>query len=657
MRIVYILTFCVTLAAQPGARVGNPGATIYGSQLVLTSIANPASPTLTCQGGVNDGTSWTYGVAAEVAGGGTTIATTASVVCTARLSSVNSVRIVTPPVTNAMHCVVYRTVAGTSPSTTGKIATVGCGTAVTDEGLAGDSATAPTVNTTGSVAIGGKYYGDGSALTGVSSSTAPTQLPCPSTSSSTTAYICATNPVTSSYTAGLTITWQPNLTSGATPTLNAGAGALAIRDAAGVTPPSGFFTSGAWYNLIYDSANNRWQSDSCVGNGAGTTCTSALQASSLAIGSSTQQYQLSGRGADSGVNQGVPYFKSTTADTPTAFDIFPNGSPTSLGSGPAWLDACANDLSPLNTVDWICNTMAVSGKVFSTANGSMVSAVLNGTTATVTTSTPHHLSAGATSFYCISSVNNTPFPTSPGSNYGTIDSVTSTTFTWTTSRTAGTYTTGQVCYFPGNAFLGAHVSSSVPSGITNFYLGVGTALYVSPAPNSGNVFFSAADGVFNMLSGNVNKFRWASNIAKYASDQSVGFNSGTDSASGSADVGIDRDAAGVVGIVNGAATTTAANYRDLKVRHTLGAGTAPTLSVGTGTIAGTDEAGRVTLTAGSQTSITVTFGTAYTTNIPICVANDETTALVVKATPTLTTLVMAASFDASDKITWVCRGY
>ncbi len=91
--------------------------------------------------------------------------------------------------------------------------------------------------------------------------------------------------------------------------------------------------------------------------------------------------------------------------------------------------------------------------------------------------------------------------------------------------------------------------------------------------------------------------------------------------------------------------------------HIVMGGSTPTLTAGTGTIAGKDVAGRVTLTAGSQTTITVTFAAAWSTNIPICTANDETTALLVQAQPTLTTLVLNASFGAADKITWHCIGY
>lgn len=131
--------------------------------------------------------------------------------------------------------------------------------------------------------------------------------------------------------------------------------------------------------------------------------------------------------------------------------------------------------------------------------------------------------------------------------------------------------------------------------------------------------------------------------------------SGT-SAVGGVDVSIQRDATGVVGVTNGSnSSTTLANYRDLRLRHYLASGTVPTLTVGTGTIAGADAAGRVTLTAGAQTTLTVTFGTAYVTNVPICIANDETTSMLIQASPTLSTLVLnAVAFGAADLITWIC---
>jgi hypothetical protein len=89
----------------------------------------------------------------------------------------------------------------------------------------------------------------------------------------------------------------------------------------------------------------------------------------------------------------------------------------------------------------------------------------------------------------------------------------------------------------------------------------------------------------------------------------------------SLDSGIDRDAAGVLGVTNGTQGTTAANYRDLKLRHIAGAGPAPTIAAGgaistTPTIGGTDLVGTVSVPSTAVTTgtiATVTFGTAFGT--------------------------------------------
>jgi hypothetical protein len=170
-------------------------------------------------------------------------------------------------------------------------------------------------------------------------------------------------------------------------------------------------------------------------------------------------------------------------------------------------------------------------------------------------------------------------------------------------------------------------------------------------------FGSGASNTINFITNSSDRGNFNNNGILFSTGSALMFLGTTSGGSTSGDVTLDRDGAGILGVQSGVAGTTAANYRDLKARHLLGAGTAPTLTVGTGTIAGTDDVGRVTLTAGSQTTITITFGTAYTTNIPVCVANDATTVLLVQAQPTLTTLVLNAAFGASDKIGWQCRGY
>ena len=88
--------------------------------------------------------------------------------------------------------------------------------------------------------------------------------------------------------------------------------------------------------------------------------------------------------------------------------------------------------------------------------------------------------------------------------------------------------------------------------------------------------------------------------------------------------------------------------------------TAPTVSsCGGGTPAvtadSTDHAGTVTVGTGVVTSCTITFSLPAWTNTPRCVANNQTQLLLVRATPTTTTVVLdaAVTFD-EDVIDWLC---
>jgi hypothetical protein len=86
------------------------------------------------------------------------------------------------------------------------------------------------------------------------------------------------------------------------------------------------------------------------------------------------------------------------------------------------------------------------------------------------------------------------------------------------------------------------------------------------------------------------------------------------------DTAIERDAAGIISIIQGTQGTTAANYRDLKLRHFGPAGTAPTVAAGgaistSPTISGFDIQGTVSVPSTAVTTgtiATVTFGTAHT---------------------------------------------
>ena len=127
------------------------------------------------------------------------------------------------------------------------------------------------------------------------------------------------------------------------------------------------------------------------------------------------------------------------------------------------------------------------------------------------------------------------------------------------------------------------------------------------------------------------------------------------------DTSLDRDTAGIIGITNGTPGTTAANYRDLKLRHLGGAGNAPTITSGFGSSPtidtnASDTAGRLVVGTGAGTTTgVITFGTTFA-NIPACHATDETTANLMQAVATATTLTINGVMVASDKLTWICVG-
>ena len=129
-------------------------------------------------------------------------------------------------------------------------------------------------------------------------------------------------------------------------------------------------------------------------------------------------------------------------------------------------------------------------------------------------------------------------------------------------------------------------------------------------------------------------------------------------------LGIAFNAAGIAEINSGTlCSSAAANCRDIKLRHTLASGTAPTIASGFGTspaIAGGDQSISITIGSGGvATSGTVTLGTAYT-NAPNCVAGDNTSLVQTRVSATTTTLTVssgATPWGAGDVISIICAGY
>src|SRR3990167_5032716 len=117
--------------------------------LEQAALATPGSITVTPQGTAG-ATTWTYKLVA-INASGTTEAGAASSTTTgnATLDGTNYNRLTWTAVSNATGYWIYRTAVGTSPTTTGRIVVLGAVTTYDDQGAAGDSATAPTTNTTG----------------------------------------------------------------------------------------------------------------------------------------------------------------------------------------------------------------------------------------------------------------------------------------------------------------------------------------------------------------------------------------------------------------------------------------------------------------------------------------------------------------------------
>jgi hypothetical protein len=125
------------------------GTSTSGS-ITLNSLAAPGAPTVT-HTGVPGSTTWAYRIVAKLADGSGSPGGTAGSTLTgnATLDTNNYNNLAWAPVAGVTGGYdIYRTIAGLSPSTLGKIANVSI-TAYLDRGAAGDGAAVPSSNTTG----------------------------------------------------------------------------------------------------------------------------------------------------------------------------------------------------------------------------------------------------------------------------------------------------------------------------------------------------------------------------------------------------------------------------------------------------------------------------------------------------------------------------
>ena len=104
------------------------------------------------------------------------------------------------------------------------------------------------------------------------------------------------------------------------------------------------------------------------------------------------------------------------------------------------------------------------------------------------------------------------------------------------------------------------------------------------------------------------------------------------------------------------------------VAHVRATGTGaapPFIANGTGpnctasTVAGSDGAGRITMGSdGLSGNCILIFGTSWAGNAPVCFFQDETTAVVMRASvPTATNVTFSGLFSTSDVISYMCVGY
>lgn len=231
-----------------------PTANTSGGAAAIGVLGTPSGVTATPVGTVG-ATTDAYKIVAVAANGSTTAASSAgtSTTSNATLSTTNYNTVAWNPVPGAVSYTIYRTTAGGTPSTTGVIGSVlasafsiGTKPSFNDTGIAGDSTTAPTVNTTG-----------GTSVSGLSTYqlTTPVNVvatPNGTTGATTITYKVVANGIigtTAASAAGTTTTANATLsaTNSVTVTWNAVPGAtgyVVYRTAAGGTPSSTGVVSG-----------------------------------------------------------------------------------------------------------------------------------------------------------------------------------------------------------------------------------------------------------------------------------------------------------------------------------------------------------------------------------------------------------------------------
>jgi hypothetical protein len=132
---------------------GTEGPLSHTGNLTVSALTAPPAPSVTAEG-QGGSTNWAYKVVAMLDSTSTEASSATSITNgNASLSESNYNQITWNAVLGAQSYDVYRTTAGGTPNTTGKIANV-TALALNDTGLAGDTTIAPIINSTGGIFVG-----------------------------------------------------------------------------------------------------------------------------------------------------------------------------------------------------------------------------------------------------------------------------------------------------------------------------------------------------------------------------------------------------------------------------------------------------------------------------------------------------------------------
>jgi hypothetical protein len=165
---------------------------------------------------------------------------------------------------------------------------------------------------------------------------------------------------------------------------------------------------------------------------------------------------------------------------------------------------------------------------------------------------------------------------------------------------------------------------------------------------------------YNVTGGLLSFNGWRGYGLELSSNAPIGFSATTTADSGTYDAGIARNAAGVVEINSGAACSTAANCRDLKLRSEIAAGTAPTLSgCSFTTQLGANMAGSFLSGTTGTCTLTITFSGTTAPSGWRCSADDLTTTAdrISQSAYTATSCTITGTTVSGDLITYETRAF